>query len=98
MQPFNALQVANHFEEIARLRISLGAQHAHQALGRPPRAAAQFRKTDCRVDVITQNRLACIEVAGQEALDTFPQVARSRPLLCRVQDANDVDGVPAHRV
>ena len=85
MQPFNALQVANHFEEIARLRISLGAEHPHQALGRPPRAAAQFRKTDCRVDVITQNRLACIEVAGQEATGPLPAgvpCGNSGPFSC----------------
>jgi hypothetical protein len=32
MKTFRSLQVANHLEEVARLRIAVGAEHAHQAL------------------------------------------------------------------
>src|SRR2546422_7316256 len=65
--------MANDFEQVARVWVAARPQHAHEALRRTLRAATQFFETDCRVDVIAQDRLSGVEVAGEEALDTFPQ-------------------------
>lgn len=73
VQAFRALQLTNHFEEISRLRIPSRAEHAHQALRRPSREAAQLFEPDSRVDVIAQDGLPRVDVPRQQTFDAFPQ-------------------------
>jgi hypothetical protein len=40
------LQVADHGEQVARLRIAARLEHAHQALGRRASGATEFLETD----------------------------------------------------
>lgn len=66
-----ALQTVDDGEQVARLRVTGRAEHADQALGRRPGLRAKPFETDPRVDVVGQNRLAAIYVAGQHRLDAF---------------------------
>ena len=63
MQPHAGplLQIADHAEEVLRLRIAARAEHANQALWR----RAELFEADRRLDVVAQDRLAGVDVAGQ---------------------------------
>src|SRR5271169_3257384 len=67
------LQVADHAEEIARLRITARAKHADQALRRGIRRLAELFEADCRIDGVAQDRLAGVEIAGQRCIDPLTQ-------------------------
>lgn len=54
--------MTNHFEQIARLRIPGGAEHAHQTFCGSFRDATEFLKPDRRVNVVAQNRFSRIEI------------------------------------
>ena len=73
VQALDPLELADHPEQVARLRVPPGAEHAHEALGRPPRAAAELLKADRSVDVVAEDCLPGIEIAGKETLHPFAQ-------------------------
>ena len=58
------LQVADDAEEIACLRIAARAEHADKAFRRRAGRRAELLKTDRRFDVVAQDRLAGIDIAG----------------------------------
>lgn len=66
-----ALQMADDGEQVARLWVTGRAEHADQALGRRPGLRAKPFEADRCLDVVTQNRLAAIYVAGKHGLDAF---------------------------
>ena len=68
-----ALQVADDVEQIARLRIAGGSEHADQALRRRTSVRAQLPKADRRVDVVAQDRLAAVHVATEQGFDALTQ-------------------------
>jgi hypothetical protein len=78
-EPYDALllQVAEHGEEVARLRIAARAEHAHEALGRRPGGAAERLEADRGVDVVAQHGLPGLEVALEHGL---PEISRQRHL------------------
>ena len=71
VKPFALLKSADDFEEVPCLRIAVGTEHAHQALGRLLRQPAEFLKSDRGIDVVAQNRLAGVHIPRQQALDTL---------------------------
>ena len=64
MKPFRPLKVRNYVEQVARLRVPLWTEHAHQALRRRVRHVAEFRKADGRIDVIAENRFARVDATS----------------------------------
>ena len=66
LETLGTLKVTNHFEQIARMRIPVRTEHAHQAFGRSFRDATEFLKPNRRIDVVAQNRFSSIEISGQE--------------------------------
>jgi hypothetical protein len=80
MKAFGLLQVCYYVEEIARLGISVRAEHTHEALCRFVCEAAQLFKAYRGVNVITQNGFAGLELSGEETFDAFAQklVPKSR--------------------
>lgn len=62
-----------NLEQVARLRISGGAQPPHQALGRAVGGLGQFVESHGSVDVIAQHRLARLHVSSEKAFDAFAQ-------------------------
>ena len=58
------LRVADDAEEIAALRIAARAEHADEALRLRPRRLAKLLEADRRLDVVAQNRLAGVDIAG----------------------------------
>jgi len=85
LEALGTLKVTNHFEQIARLRIPGGAEHAHQAFGGSFRDATELLKPDRRVDVVVQNRFSRIEISGQERRHAFPE--ECLPLFAVLPDA-----------
>lgn len=73
VEPLCFLEMIDHLQKIARLRIAAGTQHAHQALGRPFGPAAQLVEPDGCVDIVAQDRLSGVDIPIQQALDAFPQ-------------------------
>ena len=73
MQALSTLEVTNDLEEIAGLRIAGWTEHPHEALRRPFRTAAQLLEPDRRVDVVAKDRLARIEISGEEGFDAFSE-------------------------
>jgi hypothetical protein len=73
---FNAgllLKIPNDVEEIARLRIAARAEHSDQTLRLSAGRPAEFLKAYGSLDVVPQDGLAGINVAGQHQIDTFAQ-------------------------
>ena len=58
-------------KRFARLWTAVRIEHAHEALGRLRGQPTEFPKPDCRIDIIAQNRLADIHLAGKQAPHTF---------------------------
>jgi len=71
--PGALLQIGQHIEQIAGLRIAAGAEHADEALGLGAGGLAQLLEADRRLDVIAQDRLAGVDVAGEHCIDSFAQ-------------------------
>src|SRR5712664_2983806 len=69
----HALKLAYHGKQVIRARISLGTEHAHQALGRRACHLRQLFKSHGRVDIVTENRLADFDLASNELLHGFGQ-------------------------
>ena len=68
-----SLEVADDLEQIAGLRITSGAQHSHQALRGFIYQPAEFLKPDGGVDEVAQDGLTGVQVAGEQAFDSFRQ-------------------------
>src|SRR4051812_4611657 len=73
MKSLGALELRNHVEQIPRLRIPVGAEHAHKALGRRVGEVAELLKADRTVDVVAQDRFAGIDVTRHQAFDSLLQ-------------------------
>ena len=71
VQTLAFLEASDDLEEIARLRIAVRTEHAHQALGRLRGQPTEFPKTDGPVDIVAQNRLSDVDLAGEKALHTL---------------------------
>src|SRR6516164_7649431 len=67
------LQVAEHAEEVARLRVAARPEHADQALGRCRGRRAQLLEADRGLDVVAQDSLAGVDIAGQHGVDPLAQ-------------------------
>lgn len=67
------LQVADDAEQIAGLGIAARSEHADQTLRRCVRGLAELLGADRCLDVIAEDRLAGINVAGQHRVDAFAQ-------------------------
>ena len=72
VQALDPLELAYHLEQVARLRVPPGTEHAHEALGWPPGEAAELFKADRGVDVVAEDCLPRVEIAGEQALHPFP--------------------------
>ncbi len=70
---FHLLKVSDDLEEIPRLRVSFRREHAHEDFGRTFQIAAELDEADCAVDVIAQDGLAGLNIAGEQASDRFAQ-------------------------
>ena len=64
VKPLAFLEVADDFKQVPGLRIAVGAEHTHQALGRLRSQPAKLLKADGGVDVVAQYRLAGVHLAG----------------------------------
>jgi hypothetical protein len=62
------LQVTDDAEEVAGVRITARAQHADDAFRRCASRRAELLEADRRLDVVAQNRFACIDIAGSMVL------------------------------
>src|SRR6266481_8013616 len=69
----HALKLADHCKQIIRAWISLGTEHAHQALGRRARRLRQLLKSHGRIDIVTENRFTDFNLASNELLHGFGQ-------------------------
>jgi hypothetical protein len=58
LQSGTLLQIADHVEEIPGLRIAARSEHADQAFRLRARGLAELLKSDRRLDVVAQDRLA----------------------------------------
>jgi hypothetical protein len=67
------LEVAEHGEQILRLRIAVRSEHPHQALCGDASRRGEPLEAQGGVDVIAQDCLARRYVSGQERLDTLAQ-------------------------
>ena len=70
MYAFLLLQVTDHCKQIARLGVPFRPEHAHETLARLFENPGQFLEPDRRVDIVTQHRLAGIDVTGLD--QTYP--------------------------
>ena len=70
---FNLLQAGEHLAEVACLRVSLRAEHPHQALGRLRQLPPQRDKADCAVDVLAQDAFGRVEVSSHHIADRLAQ-------------------------
>src|SRR5258708_540280 len=69
----HALKLADHCKQILRAWISLGTEHAYQALGRRARRLRQLLKSHGRIDIVTENRFTDFNLASNELLHGFGQ-------------------------
>jgi len=71
VQTLAFLKAADDPEEIARLRIAVRTEHAHQALGRFRGQPAGFLKPNGDVAIVVQDRTADIDLVGKKTLHAF---------------------------
>ena len=69
MDPLLFLQVLNHRKQVARLGIPFRPEHTHETLARFLENPGEFLKPDRRVDVVTQHRLAGVDITGEQTFD-----------------------------
>src|SRR6266404_6525579 len=69
----HALKLADHCKQVIRAWISLGTEHAHQALGRRARRLCQLLKSHGRIDIVTEHRFTDVNLASNELLHGFGQ-------------------------
>jgi hypothetical protein len=77
---FYDLQVADDVKEVVRSRIAFGPEHAHEAFDRYAGGFRQRAETDCRVDVVAQNRLARFDIAYEHGVNAF--LEHGLPKVC----------------
>ena len=70
---FGFLQVGDDFEEVFRLGIAGGAEHAHEDLGGTAEILAQLHKADRAVDVLAEDGFSGVDIAGDHAADGFTE-------------------------
>ena len=68
MKAFTFVKVADDLEQVAGLWVTLGAEHAHEALGRLVSEISKSLKTDCGIDVVAQDRFSGVHVAANAIL------------------------------
>src|SRR5271166_290850 len=64
LQPGLFLQIAEYTEQIPGLRVAARSEHADEALGLCAGRLAQLLEADRRLDVVAQDRLPGVDVAG----------------------------------
>src|ERR1700683_4702030 len=67
------LQVADYAEEIACLRIATRPKHANETFRWRASRGADLLETNRCLDVIAQDRLAGVDIAGEHGVDAFAQ-------------------------
>src|SRR5262245_22015490 len=67
------LKIAEDAKQIPRLRIATRSEHADQALGLGARGLAELLEADGGLDVVAQDRLAGVHVAGKHDFDALAQ-------------------------
>ena len=67
------LQVADHVEQVLRLRIAARTEHADQTLRWRAGCGSELFKSDSRLDVVAQNRLSGFHIAGEHRVDALAQ-------------------------
>lgn len=67
------LQVVEHGEQVACLRLAMRAEHADQALARCAGLCTELLGADHRLNVVAQQHLASVHVAGEQCLDALAQ-------------------------
>jgi hypothetical protein len=60
------LHIADDAKEVAGLRIAARSEHADEALRLGAGRLAQFLEADRRFDVVAQDRLAGVDIAGEQ--------------------------------
>lgn len=67
------LKVVDDVEQVPRLRVAFRPEHPHQAFCRDVRELAQALEAHRAVDVVPQQRLARVDIAGEQAVDRLLQ-------------------------
>ena len=67
------LQIADHMEKVLSLRVATRTKHADQALRWRAGCCPELFKADCRLDVVAQDRLAGLHIAGEHCVDALTQ-------------------------
>src|SRR5450759_3910640 len=67
------LQIADHAEKVLGLRVAARTKHTDQALRRRASCYPEFFKADRRLDVVAQDYLAGLHVAGEHRVDALAQ-------------------------
>jgi hypothetical protein len=83
------LQVADHAEQVASLRIAPRAEHADQTLGLRTGRFAELLEADRCFDVTAQDRFAGVDVASEHRVDALAQHGEVDDLLGRIQDSDN---------
>src|SRR6266852_343553 len=73
LHPRLLLQVADHAEQVLRLRIAARTKHADQTFRRCAGCGSEPLESDRRLDVIAENRLSGFHVAGEHRIDALAQ-------------------------
>src|ERR1700684_2852748 len=77
----HALELADNRKQIVRARISLWAEHAHQALGGRACHLRQFLKSHGCVDIVTENRFTDFNLSSNEQLYGLGQKRFTKPYI-----------------
>jgi hypothetical protein len=89
-------KVPEHAEQVLGLRIAARPEHADEALGLRPGRLAQLLEADRRLDVVAQDRLARVDVAGQHGVDPFAQQRLAEGRVGRDPPLHQfLEGIPA---
>lgn len=88
MKPFSPLELADHFEQIPRLRIPSGSSMRMKLFAGSNRKTAQLLEADGGVGVVAQDGFASIGITTEETLAMsrscvfcVPPPAESQPCL-----------------
>ena len=77
------LQVADHTEKVLCLRVSTRPKHADQALWLRSRSSTELFESNRGLYVVTQNRLASIDIPRKHRLDTIAQQRLGKSRIVR---------------
>uniref|UniRef100_E6QL84 Uncharacterized protein n=1 Tax=mine drainage metagenome TaxID=410659 RepID=E6QL84_9ZZZZ len=65
------LQVGDDIEKVFCLRVSGGAEHAHERFGGVVETGSELDEADGAVDVFAEKRFSGVRVAGNHRADSF---------------------------